>query len=176
VLLPSAAYFYMSRRPPYSTLFPYTTLFRSPHLRGVHDHDTIAAVQVRRERRLVLAPQELRHATREPAEGLARGVHHPPVPRHVLLAQYEGLHANPVCVSLIGYQRHNGKSTRGFRALEGDEWSPLLDCLADAHVHRGYHGWSRRPQLVLHLHRLHYYQSRARLYPLPLGDLHPHDD
>src|SRR5439155_1243083 len=88
---------------------------REPHLRGVHHHDTIAAVQVRRERRLVLAPQELRHAAREPAEGLARGVHHPPAPRHVLLAQYEGLHANPVCVSLIGYQRHNGKSTRGFR-------------------------------------------------------------
>src|SRR5256885_7097799 len=29
----------MIRRPPRSTLFPYTTLFRSPHPRG-HDHET----------------------------------------------------------------------------------------------------------------------------------------
>src|SRR2546427_5870525 len=29
----------MIRRPPRSTLFPYTTLFRSPGHREVHDHD-----------------------------------------------------------------------------------------------------------------------------------------
>src|SRR2546422_7913068 len=29
----------MIRRPPRSTLFPYTTLFRSVHLRDVHVHD-----------------------------------------------------------------------------------------------------------------------------------------
>src|SRR2546425_8449860 len=35
----------MIRRPPRSTLFPYTTLFRSLHLRGVH-----GAVGIRRDR------------------------------------------------------------------------------------------------------------------------------
>src|SRR3712207_9229375 len=45
----------MIRRPPRSTLFPYTTLFRSPE--GVDDlagapHDHLAAVAVDREARL----------------------------------------------------------------------------------------------------------------------------
>src|SRR5256712_8868937 len=33
-------FFLMIRRPPRSTLFPYTTLFRSPTL-GVHEHDAL---------------------------------------------------------------------------------------------------------------------------------------
>src|SRR2546425_9006142 len=33
----------MIRRPPRSTLFPYTTLFRSPELRLVFDHDESVA-------------------------------------------------------------------------------------------------------------------------------------
>src|SRR3989475_7170758 len=116
----------MIRRPPRSTLFPYTTLFRSrlldhalgmlrqqgcerpealvPHvarvpevpllldlaagqldLLGVHDHDEVTAVQVRRERGLVLAAQDLRNAAREPAQRLPGRVHHDPTARHVFL-------------------------------------------------------------------------------------------
>src|SRR3712207_7392102 len=36
----------MIRRPPRSTLFPYTTLFRSPHFEHV-DHGPVVAVAVR---------------------------------------------------------------------------------------------------------------------------------
>src|SRR6266566_282497 len=43
------------------------------HLCGVDDHHEIPGVQVRGERRLVLAPQHLRDATREPAERLPVG-------------------------------------------------------------------------------------------------------
>src|SRR3712207_7850518 len=42
-------FFLMIRRPPRSTLFPYTTLFRS----GVHEHDELA-----RDRQHVLAAHE----------------------------------------------------------------------------------------------------------------------
>src|SRR2546430_785258 len=42
----------MIRRPPRSTLFPYTTLFRSPRLRAERDRrPVLAAVRVRAERR-----------------------------------------------------------------------------------------------------------------------------
>src|SRR2546426_7693767 len=68
----------MIRRPPRSTLFPYTTLFRSAlllqlpsgelHLLGVHDDHAVTTVHVRREGRLVLAPQHLRDAARQPAD------------------------------------------------------------------------------------------------------------
>src|SRR2546428_6539982 len=43
----------MIRRPPRSTLFPYTTLFRSSHARGGGDRGARAGVHVReRERQL----------------------------------------------------------------------------------------------------------------------------
>src|SRR5258707_7046746 len=49
---PSFSFFFflMIRRPPRSTLFPYTTLFRSPALRRLrlHDADRRAAAQKRR--------------------------------------------------------------------------------------------------------------------------------
>src|SRR5260370_8516646 len=48
----------MIRRPPRSTLFPYTTLFRSLHLGRVDDDDVIARVDERRIRRLVLALEQ----------------------------------------------------------------------------------------------------------------------
>src|SRR5438874_6155089 len=38
----------MLRRPPRSTLFPYTTLFRSPHLAAPEERDAVA---LRRDRR-----------------------------------------------------------------------------------------------------------------------------
>src|SRR5256885_12134437 len=47
-------FFLMIRRPPRSTLFPYTTLFRShpvPRGRGLHDDDGGAGVPVRGLRR-----------------------------------------------------------------------------------------------------------------------------
>src|SRR5258705_8433728 len=37
-LLPSLIFFLMIRRPPRSTLFPYTTLFRSPHVPSRKSH------------------------------------------------------------------------------------------------------------------------------------------
>src|SRR5256885_9368871 len=55
-------FFLMIRRPPRSTLFPYTTLFRSVHLRGRIRH--------RRDRRV--PPQE-RPARGAPAAAAQRG-------------------------------------------------------------------------------------------------------
>jgi hypothetical protein len=45
---------------------------------GVDDDDEVAAVQVGRKGRLVLAPQPAGDDARQPAEGLAIGVHDPP--------------------------------------------------------------------------------------------------
>src|ERR1700730_10787353 len=42
-------------------------------------NDVVASVQVRRERGLVLAPQDLGHAARETAEYLIRGINHEPI-------------------------------------------------------------------------------------------------
>src|SRR3712207_7300055 len=51
----------MIRRPPRSTLFPYTTLFRSARVRR-HDHDDVGAVERLLERlRLELELGQLRH-------------------------------------------------------------------------------------------------------------------
>src|SRR2546426_10435904 len=93
----------MIRRPPRSTLFPYTTLFRSAlllhlpsgelHLLGVHDDHAVTTVHVRREGRLVLAPQHLRDAARQPAERLPGGVHDVPATRDILVPQRKCLHA-----------------------------------------------------------------------------------
>src|ERR1035438_4892562 len=45
-------FFLMIRRPPRSTLFPYTTLFRSIGLRAQHAHDAREAVLVQRTHNL----------------------------------------------------------------------------------------------------------------------------
>src|SRR6266513_4782013 len=68
---------------------------RELHAGGVHHHDAVAAVQVRGEGGLVLAAQDLRHPARQPAERLARRVHHEPAARHVLFSQTERLHSRP---------------------------------------------------------------------------------
>src|SRR5438046_979909 len=54
---------------------------RAGHLHpgGVDDDDVVAAVEVRRERRLVLAAQHLGYARSKAAENLIRGVNHEPV-------------------------------------------------------------------------------------------------
>src|SRR2546422_389201 len=62
---------------------------------GVHHHDAVAAVQVRRERGLVLPAQNLRHPARQPAERLAGRIDHEPAVRHVLFSQTERLHSRP---------------------------------------------------------------------------------
>src|SRR2546421_5963854 len=51
-------FFLMIRRPPRSTLFPYTTLFRSALRRGLH-HGTVRRAHAR-ARRPVPAPADLR--------------------------------------------------------------------------------------------------------------------
>src|SRR5713101_4706913 len=58
----------------------------------VHDDDAIATVYVRREGRLVLAPQDLRHATGQAAERLPSRVDHEPAALHVLRFQRIRLH------------------------------------------------------------------------------------
>src|SRR6267378_209902 len=45
----------------------------------VDDHHVVACVEVRRERGLVLAPQDLRHRARKAAEDLVRGIDHKPI-------------------------------------------------------------------------------------------------
>src|SRR5438067_9847657 len=53
ILLVCFFFFFMTRRPPRSTLFPYTTLFRSAHLHPgcqLHRHRLVRVHPVRRER------------------------------------------------------------------------------------------------------------------------------
>src|SRR3712207_8865675 len=71
----------MIRRPPRSTLFPYTTLFRSRHpVVDGHAQRDRGVLEVRAVER---APGQPAQATgrRRPAERLARGTHDPPPPR-----------------------------------------------------------------------------------------------
>src|SRR3712207_7799991 len=53
----------MIRRPPRSTLFPYTTLFRSPRHAAGHTHDEVE-VHVPTVRRAVLVQQPLQRRQR----------------------------------------------------------------------------------------------------------------
>src|SRR2546425_6737000 len=63
----------MIRRPPRSTLFPYTTLFRSRLLR--HFHDLVAVVVVRGEEDLnVLRPHFVDHLQHVPGSGWDSGL------------------------------------------------------------------------------------------------------
>src|SRR5438309_8687692 len=48
----------MIRRPPRSTLFPYTTLFRSRCIRSIHDHQDDAPILVDKGRALQLGRSE----------------------------------------------------------------------------------------------------------------------
>src|SRR2546430_4221407 len=50
-------FFLMIRRPPRSTLFPYTTLFRSIHERGIRDRDHVVPVGVAGEQLRLLRLQ-----------------------------------------------------------------------------------------------------------------------
>src|SRR3712207_8712287 len=43
-------FFLMIRRPPRSTLFPYTTLFRSDPLAALEDHDVVLALLLQLDR------------------------------------------------------------------------------------------------------------------------------
>src|SRR2546428_10661534 len=70
-------FFLMIRRPPRSTLFPYTTLFRSVHVLGqALDGARSHAVEHRRERELARLPQ-LAGAPLEPVADRADGDRHP---------------------------------------------------------------------------------------------------
>src|SRR2546425_7892466 len=146
------------------------------HLLRVHDDHEVTGVQVGRERGLVLAPQDLCDATREPSERLPGGVHDVPATRDVLFPERKRLHAPLAkktwrCDSREEYQRRKALSTRSFRAREGYERRPLFDRLADRHVHGCHHSTLGSPQLVLHLHRLHHHESRPALHPLTRRDL-----
>src|SRR2546427_11999244 len=59
-------FFLMIRRPPRSTLFPYTTLFRSNMVRGEREDDVYPAAEARAEERLLdilLPPVPAAHAS-----------------------------------------------------------------------------------------------------------------
>src|SRR3712207_7257444 len=61
-------FFLMIRRPPSSTLFPYTTLFRSDRLRGrLHEVDQPEPLAGEVPHRRVQAVEPLRRAPAEPA-------------------------------------------------------------------------------------------------------------
>src|SRR6266576_5543056 len=66
---------------------------RQLHLFGVDDDDEVPAVDVRRERRLMLSTQDLRDPTGEPAKRLLRRVNQPPPTLDVLRLQCVRLHA-----------------------------------------------------------------------------------
>src|SRR3712207_8189544 len=59
----------MIRRPPRSTLFPYTTLFRSPARRGEADQGSIIVVVATDA---PLLPHQLRRVARRAALGIGR--------------------------------------------------------------------------------------------------------
>src|SRR2546426_7844331 len=68
----------MIRRPPRSTLFPYTTLFRSAHApqadelaRVIERHQHLGAGLLRRRQDHLLARQGVRHDRPAPPDGLA---------------------------------------------------------------------------------------------------------
>src|SRR3712207_9400882 len=48
----------MIRRPPRSTLFPYTTLFRSDELRAEFERNGLEVGRLEREGRLLMRPEE----------------------------------------------------------------------------------------------------------------------
>src|SRR3989304_2165961 len=84
--LPSRFFFLMIRRPPRSTLFPYTTLFRSPRRRVLLEGPQgppIAGGGLGRVRRVLVPPRPGLREPGGPAER-ARGRRRParvPVPR-----------------------------------------------------------------------------------------------
>src|SRR5438094_5828227 len=58
-------FFLMIRQPPRSTLFPYTTLFRSPHAPfGVDERDQLSGRRSRLGRSTVVPAQQDRKSTR----------------------------------------------------------------------------------------------------------------
>src|SRR2546430_13243379 len=58
----------MIRRPPRSTLFPYTTLFRSPGRQRVDDHQSLVGAMPR--------GVEIEHAPGQPRSGVQRSEEH----------------------------------------------------------------------------------------------------
>src|SRR6266540_820980 len=66
---------------------------RQLHLFGVDHDDEISAVDVRRERRLVLATQDLRDAAGKAAQRLLGRVDQPPATLDILRLQRVRLHA-----------------------------------------------------------------------------------
>src|SRR5438105_8691591 len=69
-------------------------------LGGVDHHHMVAAVQVRRERRLVLAAQDLGHAARKTAQYLVRGIDHKP-----LALQIRGFRRPGLLFTHLSYSR-----------------------------------------------------------------------
>src|SRR3712207_9516982 len=90
----------MIRRPPRSTLFPYTTLFRSPlaQRRG-EVRDVVAVVVHQRD----LDHHVRAHAVRTEPEGHHHVVH---------VAQGRGAQDDPAATPQIGLARPDRKSTR----------------------------------------------------------------
>src|SRR3712207_401912 len=89
----SPFYFLMIRRPPRSTLFPYTTLFRSPHLVGHGTAAEVAALQQAPDQqgrglRLVVPFAEGPRGVAVPA--LLRPLPHPQAQRRPLLEAAQG--------------------------------------------------------------------------------------
>src|SRR3989475_10283193 len=81
---------HVPRVPEVALLFDLAA--RQLHLLGVDDDDEITAVDVRRERRLVFAPQDLGDAAGPPAQRLARRADQAPATRRVLRLRSIGLH------------------------------------------------------------------------------------
>src|SRR3712207_8498233 len=67
----------MIRRPPRSTLFPYTTLFRSQHIAAGHVGRIVRGKELRHARDLIGIAKSLQWNTRH--QGVLVGRHIPPV-------------------------------------------------------------------------------------------------
>src|SRR3989454_3313556 len=116
----------MIRRPPRSTLFPYTTLFRSPHGYDTEERSLLGEIWKQ--------PEQARHAGLERASDLPRGT----ARGHPLKEGVDVDHDHAVEVLLLELQACLGRALRELvsapHALHGS--TPLLTPKREAQVGR----------------------------------------
>ena len=71
---------------------------REMDLLGVHDHDVVAHVEVRREGRLVFPTEDRRDTTGEATEDLTVGIEDEPLPLDLILLRHRRRHRVPSTV------------------------------------------------------------------------------